>query len=297
LLEQPDGGSNDPSGPLRSPDRVRSRGDAMTKTRWTGLIAGILLLASASTARASNFTLNQPSYPDLTGYEVNISYKHSTGVLTACGYTTTLTTGATTSYAANSVPCQYSLRALIFESTATSPVVFTANNASTYDTAHCLPATTKSAASGAGSTDTSTCTSSSMAISGGFPTYDTNPSLAGTQPIANNSLLFDGNLTDFNFTGGSQSTNTPTVLRFLVAVMDDPQHLGFGTLAGAVLTTTDIYIANFSKDFSGHGYIDTFRQTVGLQSVPEPATIILLGTGTAALFRRRRSSTRRSAAA
>jgi hypothetical protein len=259
----------------------------MTKTGWTGLIAGMMLLVSVTSARASSFTLTQPSYPDLTGYEVNITYTHSTGVLTVCGYATTLTTAGASYQATPAVgSCQYSLRALISQATPGSAVVFTPNNAATYDTAHCSPATTKSAKTGPGSTDTSTCNSSSLTISGGFAGYDTDSSTPGIQPIATNSPLLDGNLTDFNFTAGNGPTNTTTVLRFLVAVMDDPQHLGFGTLAGVVLTTTDLYAANFTKDFSGHGYIDTFRQT----PIPEPATVILLGTGTAALLRRRRTA-------
>ncbi len=84
------------------------------KTLKTGLIAGILVLACAVSARAGSFTLTQPSYPDLSGQFVSISYNHTTGILTACGFVNALSTDPTDSFpATGKVPQSNSSRSRI----------------------------------------------------------------------------------------------------------------------------------------------------------------------------------------
>lgn len=124
------------------------------------------------------------------------------------------------------------------------------------------------------STGSFTAAGSFVTISGGFPFY--------SPPISDGSLLVAGNLTDFDFTPGGV---TPTVFRFLVAVTQDPFNFGFGPLAGILTSANDIYVTGFAEGFSGTGRVDTFMQP--LPEIPEPMTVVLVGSGIAAMASRR----------
>ena len=122
---------------------------------------------------------------------------------------------------------------------------------------------------------------STISIRGGVPDF-------GHGAIAPGSLLLSGNLVAFNFIPGDPDPDFggPAIFEFLVNVTSSNPYLGYGPLAGVRLSPFDLAATNFLTDFGG----DTgFARINSSMQLPEPGSVLLLGTGLAALWRRKRS--------
>jgi hypothetical protein len=116
-------------------------------------------------------------------------------------------------------------------------------------------------------------TSGNVTVRGGIPQDFNN----------NNATIFSAQLSAFNFlpsAGGMLAT-----FDFLLNVISDPFNLGFGSSNQAGLEITGSTATSFLSNFSSGapGTVDLFRQV----AVPEPGSMLLLGTGLLVMFRRR----------